>query len=205
MTISLSTRGPFLRCTLLYSILEANMIRELKPLLSSRALTLTVASVGDGRIRVNVFPTKIGSDENPALREPLSVEGSAEELDAELPGVLVEYVATHLTIRQSLEKTKAEMQAAEKAAKEEVNAKKNKLDPKKSISPATKVEEKKPEEAPKAEPARARSLFDTAPVEDPGRASNSGNQLVEISHKEFEEEMMAEINEAKEDEGGEVA
>jgi hypothetical protein len=40
------------------------MIRELKPLLSSRALTFTVASVGDDRIRVNVFPTKIGNDEN---------------------------------------------------------------------------------------------------------------------------------------------
>jgi PRTRC genetic system protein E len=181
------------------------MIRELKPLLSSRAFTLTVASVGDDRIRVNVFPTKIGNDENRALSEPLSVEGSAEELDAELPRVLVEYVATHLTIRQSLEKTKAEMQAAEKAAKEEANAKSNKLNAKKSISPATKVEEKKPEEAPKADPPKARSLFDTPPVEEPVRASNSGNQLVEISQKEFEEEILAEINDAKEDESREAA
>ena len=181
------------------------MICELKPLLSSRALTFTIASVGDDRIRVNVFPTKIGNDENRALSEPLSVEGSAEELDAELPGVLVEYVATHLTIRQSLEKTKAEMQTAEKAAKEEGNAKKNKLNPKKPTSPATNMEDKKPEEAPKAESPKARSLFDTPPVEEPVRASNSGNQLVEISQKEFEQEILAEINEAKEDESGEAA
>jgi PRTRC genetic system protein E len=181
------------------------MIRELKPLLSSRALTFTVASVGNDRIRVNVFPIKIGNDENRALREPLSVEGSAEELDAELPKVLVEYVATHLTIRQSLEKTKEEMQAAEKAAKEEANANKNKLSPKKSTPPATKVEEKKPEEAPKAESPKARSLFDTPAVKEPVRVSNSGNQLVEISQKEFEDEILAEINNAKEDESGEDA
>jgi PRTRC genetic system protein E len=178
------------------------MIRELKPLLSSRVLTFAVANVGDDRIRVNVFPTRLANDENRALSEPLSVEGTAEELDTELPAALIEYVATHMTIRQSLDRTKAEMEAAEKAAKDEANAKKAKLTAKKPGATTAK-EPEKPKEAPEPEPPKPPSLFDAPPAEEPEEAKPESG--VEISLSEFEDEILAEIREESQNHNAQAA
>jgi hypothetical protein len=53
---------------------------------------------------------------------PLSVTGSGEELDAELPSTIVNFVAPHLQMRNTLERTEAEMETGAKTAPAEVRA-----------------------------------------------------------------------------------
>ena len=107
------------------------MFKELLPLLRQRAVLMTVCVVEDGSLRVNIMPKKTGTedaakggaDSNTALTTPLSVTGTAEELDRDLPQAIVEFVASHLTLKQSLEATQAEMDAADKLAKAEAKNK----------------------------------------------------------------------------------
>jgi PRTRC genetic system protein E len=63
------------------------MFMELLPLLKQRVVMITVSDAGDGVLRVNVIPRKLDgdADQNQALTTPLSITGSAEELDRELP------------------------------------------------------------------------------------------------------------------------
>ena len=147
------------------------MFKELLPLLRQRAVLMTVCVVEDGSLRVNIMPKKTGTedaaksgaDSNTALTTPLSVTGTAEELDRDLPQAIVEFVGSHLTLKQSLEATQAEMDAADKLAKAEA---KNKFQTGKKPTPATtaaKTSEKPEPPKPPAPP----SLFDfpeTAPA-----------------------------------------
>lgn len=98
------------------------MFREFLPILRSRSITITLSLLENDFIRANFFPMKLDDKESGALREPLSVEGAAEDLNSELNSAIVDYVAAHLTIKESLERTKVEMQAVEKAAKDELTA-----------------------------------------------------------------------------------
>jgi PRTRC genetic system protein E len=147
------------------------MFKELLPLLRQRAVLMTVCVVEAGSLRVNIMPKKTGTedaakggaDSNTALTTPLSVTGTAEELDRDLPQAIVEFVASHLTLKQSLEATQAEMDAADKLVKAEA---KNKFQTGKKPTPATtaaKTSEKPEPPKPPAPP----SLFDfpeTAPA-----------------------------------------
>ena len=60
------------------------MFKELGPLLRQRTVVLILTRLEDDTIRVNVIPRKLNESENDALTTPLSVAGTAEELDAEL-------------------------------------------------------------------------------------------------------------------------
>ena len=51
------------------------------------------------QVRVNVMPKKLADSENTALTTPMSFTGTAEELDTQLPGALVSYVASHLELK----------------------------------------------------------------------------------------------------------
>ena len=137
------------------------MFKELSPLLTKRNLVLTLASVGDARIRVTITPRATGKDEPKELAQPFAVEGTAEELDAELPQSIVSYTAEHLSLARSLEQVKTNMEAALKEAKDEA-AKKVAEAKNGSKAPATKpaVAEAKIE----AERPTTPSLFD-APSE----------------------------------------
>ena len=130
------------------------MFRELVPLLKQRAVLLTVTQLEEDQIRVNVLPKQLAAGENTALTTPFSVTGTAEELDAQLPQTIVDFVGKHLELKNTLENAKAEMDAAAKFAKEEAKAK-------------TKAVIKKPEPVPaKPEPLKpppAPSLFDALP------------------------------------------
>ncbi len=96
------------------------MFKELTPILSKRSLVLTLTALSDSElIRVTVTPRSLGSDDPKALSTPLSVEGTAEELDNGLSSALVSYVAEHLTIDRALANVKAAMDAELKAAKDE--------------------------------------------------------------------------------------
>jgi PRTRC genetic system protein E len=92
------------------------MFKELLPVLRDRAVLLTVTLVDADQIRVNIVPKKLKDGDNDALTTPLSVTGTAEELDAQLAATLVGFVASHLQMRNALEKAKSEMDAATRTA-----------------------------------------------------------------------------------------
>ena len=60
------------------------MFKELVPILRSRAVLMTATALDDDQIRVNVVPKKMKDGDHDALTTPLSVTGTAEELDAQL-------------------------------------------------------------------------------------------------------------------------
>ena len=68
---------------------------------------------------------------------PLSVTGTAEDLDAELSTTIISFVGSHLQMKNTLEKAKAEMDAASKAAQAEARAKSK--TPAKTAPPNTEV------------------------------------------------------------------
>jgi PRTRC genetic system protein E len=138
------------------------MFRQLVPLLRQRSVLLTVTSLEDDQIRVNVIPKKLKEGENTALTTPMSFTGTAVELDEQLPDAIVSFVASHLELKNTLARAKEEMDAAAKAAQEEARnkAKSNKkpvIEPAKKPEPAAKEESKQ-----EPGPSRLPGLFETA-------------------------------------------
>ena len=88
------------------------MFKELLPVLRDRAVLMTVTLVDEDQIRVNIVPKKLKDGDNDALTIPLSVTGTADALDADLPSTIVSFVGFHLQMKNNLEKAKAEMDAA---------------------------------------------------------------------------------------------
>ena len=90
------------------------MFKELAPLLRDRSVLFTVSHLGDDQFRVNVVPKKIADSENAALTIPVSLSGTADDLDSQLAGTLVNFVSSHLELRNTLDRAKADMAAAAK-------------------------------------------------------------------------------------------
>jgi PRTRC genetic system protein E len=138
------------------------MFKELVPVLRDRAVLLTVTLVDADQIRVNIVPKKLKDGDNDALTTPLSVTGTAEDLDAELSSTIVGFVGSHLQMKNTLEKAKAEMDAASRAAQAEVSAKSK--TPTRPAPPkqenARPAEIPKPIEHLKPAPPKTASLFD---------------------------------------------
>ena len=168
------------------------MFKELGPLLRQRTVVMILTRLEDDTIRVNVIPRKLNESENDALTTPLSVAGTAEELDAELPSALVQFVGAHLELKNTLESAKEQMAAAAKAAKAEARSK-TAAKTATAKTEASAVETRKPaDQAPRpAEPQkqepRNASLFDTGPA--PAAAP------VPASDADEDEEILAEIAE----------
>jgi PRTRC genetic system protein E len=139
------------------------MFKELAPYLRQRAVLLTVTHIEEDQIRVNVIPQKLKDGENAALTTPLTVTGTADELDGELPTALVNFVSSHLQLRNTLDRAKAEMDAAAKTAQAEARSKVKspaKKEPSKAETTTTAVASTT--QSVKAETPRAGSLFDAA-------------------------------------------
>jgi PRTRC genetic system protein E len=148
------------------------MFSQLVPLLRQRSVLLTVTSLEDDQIRVNVIPKKLKEGENDALTTPMSFTGTAVELDKQLPDAIVSFVASHLELKHILARAKEEMDAAAKAAQEEArnkakNNKKPVIEPAKKAEPTSKEEPKK-----EPEPRRLPGLFDTAADTTPSPATS---------------------------------
>ena len=167
------------------------MFKELGPLLRQRTVVMILTRLEDSTIRVNVIPRKLNESENDALTTPLSVAGTAEDLDAELPSALVQFVGAHLELKNTLESAKEQMAAAAKTAKAEARSK---VTPKTAPVPTEPAgaETKrpvdaapKPAEARKAESAHNASLFDIGP------ASAPASTTLPASDMEEEEEILA--------------
>ena len=75
------------------------MFIELMPMLKERTVLITVALI-EGKLKVNVIPTKAKDSEDQALTTPLSYTGSPEELDAELGKHLASYVGFTCATRE---------------------------------------------------------------------------------------------------------
>jgi PRTRC genetic system protein E len=147
------------------------MFKELVPILRNRAVLMTATALDDDQIRVNVVPKKMKDGDHDALTTPLSVTGTAEELDTQLAATLVGFVASHLQMKNALEKAKADMDAATKTAQAEARAKAktpaSKTPVKVEAAPAAVVAQS-PEPA-KPAPVKPASLFDApTPTEDEG-------------------------------------
>jgi PRTRC genetic system protein E len=139
------------------------MFQELVPLLTTRALTITISREGESteRIRLNVVPIKypgkdpgLGfSDQDKRRKEdfakaaeglntPLTITGTPEEIDRELPIALTNYVAGLEGLRSNLEQVKKELEEAHQAAEQAKKAKP-------TVRPQpVKQEERKPEDKP---------------------------------------------------------
>jgi PRTRC genetic system protein E len=158
------------------------MFKELMPLVRQRLVLITVSPIDDNQLRVNIMPKQIGEGENKALTTPLSVTGSAEDLDKDLPAAIAEFVASHLTLKQSLDSVKAEMDAAAQAARDEAAKKKSKTatttTPAKKHESATSIEAAKPE-PPK--PPAPPSLFDAPPTPEPAAATSPADPTPAIA------------------------
>jgi hypothetical protein len=121
------------------------------------------------------------------------VTGTAEDLDDELSSTIISFVGSHLQMKNTLEKAKAEMDAASKAAQAEARAKSK--TPARTAPPNTEVTQYAPTAKPTepAKPARQKpaSLFDmpiaaasptiapAEPEEDPGFAEPDDDEPLE--------------------------
>jgi len=176
------------------------MFKELGPLLRQRTVVMILTRLEDDTIRVNVIPRKLNESENDALTTPLSVAGTAEELDAELPSALVQFVGAHLELKNTLESAKEQMAAAAKAAKAEARSK---VTPPKiapvPTEPAGAGTKKPGDAAPnlaeprKQEPAHNASLFDIGPA-------TAAAPLSTPDADEEEDEILAEADDEPTDE-----
>ena len=165
------------------------MFKELAPFLRQRAVLLTVTHLEEDQIRVNVVPQKLKDGENNALMTPLTVTGTAEDLDRDLPSTIVDFVSSHLQLKNTLNRAKEEMDAAAKTAQAEARAKakipaKKEL-PKAGVTPT--VEATKPAQEPKPEPPKTASLFGEPPSQTLAAAP--------VSDTDEEDEILAEAAE----------
>lgn len=115
------------------------MFAELYPLLAQRSLTITIAALSEGQIRVNVIPHSRPEDSKvneqityahkdevaripdaaiKALTTPISLTGTAEEIDLRLSAVLLEFVEAHTQLQGSFDRASAEISNAVKAIDE---------------------------------------------------------------------------------------
>ena len=100
------------------------MFTQLKPLLKAGTLLIiTAAAVADSdHIRLTITPKsnkKKGDKEDgetAVLNTPLVITGTAEELDAELPGSLGRYTATRITGAEALDAFEKQLDEEKKAA-----------------------------------------------------------------------------------------
>jgi PRTRC genetic system protein E len=138
------------------------MFAELMPVIKDRPLTITVASVADGKIRVCVVPQSLKKDDAindkvghhkevvkipdatiQGLTTPLSLTGTPEELDRQLAETLTTYAASHERLQSGISRATQEIDEALKALEERNKAKtkpKPSKDEGKKEQDATKVD-----------------------------------------------------------------
>lgn len=150
------------------------MFKELEPLLAKRSLAMIVAAVEGGHIRVTVNPMAI-KDSSSEIKDkivPLSIEGTAEELDSGLAASLASYSTEHVSLDNSMSEMRAEIEAVRKEAKEEADKKRaemRKTYGAHKVKPAAQPAEK-PIEQKKSEPPALFAMND-APAPAPAAAA----------------------------------
>jgi PRTRC genetic system protein E len=72
------------------------MFAQLEPLLTHRAVLITVSKLEADQLQVNICPRQLKEGENSALTIPLCVTGTAAELDADLVAQIARFVSSHM-------------------------------------------------------------------------------------------------------------
>jgi PRTRC genetic system protein E len=120
------------------------MFKELMPLIQNRPLSITVAVLSGGRIRVNVIPQSLENDGKineklnysnkekiakiperaiTALTTPLSLTGTPEEIDCDLPRALTDFTESHMRLQNTLDQAREQISEAVKATEDRDKAK----------------------------------------------------------------------------------
>jgi PRTRC genetic system protein E len=118
------------------------MFKELHALIKARPLTLTVVALEGDRIRVCVIPQGLDADRKinekvghhkevakipdsaiEALTTPLCLEGTGEELDAEMAEQLIKFSEAHGVLRGAVDRAQKEIVEAVQAIEERNRAK----------------------------------------------------------------------------------
>lgn len=94
------------------------MFKELAPLLQHRSVVIMVNPLEGETLRVIVMPKRLNENENAALSTPVSVSGTPQDLDEQLPSTLTQFVGAHLDLKSTLEIAKEEMAQAAKTARQ---------------------------------------------------------------------------------------
>ena len=105
------------------SINQPGLFAQLEPLLAHRAVLITVSKLEEDQLQVNICPRQLKEGENQALTIPLSVTGTAVELDADLMPQVAAFVASHVGLHTNLTAIEKEIAEAEKTAREEAKKK----------------------------------------------------------------------------------
>lgn len=169
------------------------MLKELEPLLAKRSLTITVAALAAGQIRVNVIPHSRPEDAKvneqikythkdevvaipdsaiKALTTPISLTGMPEEIDAKLADVLLQFVESHTQLQATFDRASTEISEAVKAIDER---NKNKPKVKTAASKAEQKEDPKAKADDKPKPDETLPLWWTNPSVPPPGAAASHN------------------------------
>jgi PRTRC genetic system protein E len=94
------------------------MFKELAPLLQHRSVVIMVNPLEGETLRVIVMPKRLNESENAALSTPVSLSGTPQDLDEQLPSTLTQFVGAHLDLKSTLEIAKEEMAQAAKTARQ---------------------------------------------------------------------------------------
>ena len=142
---------------------QPGLFAQLEPLLANRAVLITVSKLESDQLQVNICPRQLKESENQALTIPLSVTGTAAELDTDLVPQVASFVASHVGLHTNLTAIEKEIAEAEKVAREEAKKKTKvvgnggkKAAETSSITPQAPLVAPKPE----PEPPQPLSLFD---------------------------------------------
>jgi PRTRC genetic system protein E len=183
------------------------MFKELAPLFNQRSIVIMINPIEGDKLTIAILPKKLNDSENAALSTPVSVTGTPEELDEQLPSTLTQFVGAHLELKSTLELAKEEMARAAKAARQE-STPKTTAKAETTTTNAAKPGEKKPAAQP-AKPAQAKTpppaatanLFDFgAPVSTPAPVATTDPAPVDApavdeDGESEEEEVLSEIAE----------
>ena len=162
------------------------MFTELESLLAERTLVFTVSAVPGGTIRVNVIPKVLKENDTveKVLTTPLSITGTAAELDRELPAQLASYtqsvLETSSTLRQVREAHQSAVKDLEAENKKALDAKRKAAGSKTPAKSEDKDREKEQKTA-ETKPAAAAmvSLFDDVPENTLAPADSGSTGILE--------------------------
>jgi PRTRC genetic system protein E len=160
------------------------MFTELLPLAKERTLMLTIAGIGDDILRVNVIPQrKAGKGDDAgenAMASPLTITGTAEELDRDFALQISNFRATLERLKSNLGEIEsahaAALKSIEEERKKELNSKKKAV-PGAAAKPAARADSGPPSPANQklvfgckpsvANASVTQSLFDSEPTAAP--------------------------------------
>lgn len=95
------------------------MFQQLLPLITERNIHILLSAAQDGKIRVYIEPVRRTEEEDAAFITPFLATATAQELDEQLPDVLVRWLTARQESNASLQQSLAAASAAAQVAADE--------------------------------------------------------------------------------------